>query len=55
MNSKRRGKSDMKMGENFVFIDVENFVTVEEGIVVGWVISNEWTFIAQSRVISYIE
>ena len=52
MNSERRGKSDMKMGENFVFIDVESFVTVEEGIVVGWVISNEWTFIAQSRVIS---
>ena len=52
MNSERRGKSDMKMGENFVFIDVESFITVEEGIVVGWVISNEWTFIAQSRVIS---
>ena len=52
MNSERRGKSDMKMGENFVFIDAESYVTVEEGIVVGWVISNEWTFIAQSKVIS---
>ena len=52
MNSEHRGKSDMKMGENFVFIDVESFVIVEECIVVGWVISNEWIFIAQSKVIS---
>ena len=40
MNSERRGKSDMKMRQNFVFINVESFVTVEEGIAVGWVISN---------------
>ena len=35
-----------------MFIDVESFVTIEEGIIVGQVVSNEWTFIAQSKVIS---
>ena len=35
-----------------MFIDVESFVTIEEGIIVGQVVSNEWNFIAQSKVIS---
>ena len=35
-----------------MFIDVESFVTIEEGIIVGQVVQNEWNFIAQSKVIS---
>lgn len=33
----------------FGFTDAESFMPVEEGIVVGWIISNEWTFIVYLR------